>query len=166
MAAVVLPQSDLSGNGHKQRTCRDCGVTNATVRWYPNITTHCAECWKARVREHRAQNVEYYRAFDKARSMLPHRVEARELYRQTEAGKAAVCRAHRTYHARNPEKRRAHIAVGNAVRDGKLVKPTCCDRCHVECSAKRSLHAHHHDYAKPLEVEWLCGTCHRVEHRP
>lgn len=27
------------------------------------------------------------------------------------------------------------------------------------------LHGHHHDYAKPLEIEWLCVACHVAEHR-
>ena len=112
------------------------------------------------------KNIEHYKEYERQRAMLPHRVAAREAYQQTPEGKAAIRRAHSGYWRRCPERRRAHIAVGNAVRDGRLVKPTSCERCGVECSAKRSLHAHHHNYGRPLEVEWLCGTCHRLEHRP
>jgi len=32
------------------------------------------------------------------------------------------------------------------------------------CGAMKS-EAHHEDYSKPLEVTWLCRTCHKAEHR-
>lgn len=64
------------------------------------------------------------------------------------------------YIARNPEKRAAHIAVGNAVRDGKLVKPKSCPKCGRETL----IIGHHSDYSQPLDVEWMCGKCHRAEH--
>lgn len=64
------------------------------------------------------------------------------------------------YIARNPEKRAAHIAVGNAVRDGKLVKPKECPKCGRETR----IIGHHSDYSEPLKVEWMCGKCHRAEH--
>jgi hypothetical protein len=60
---------------------------------------------------------------------------------------------------RNPEKRRAQIAVNNAVRDGRLTKGAC-----EVCGATDS-HGHHDDYSKPLEVRWLCAKHHAEEHR-
>lgn len=52
----------------------------------------------------------------------------------------------------------AHLKVREAVRLGKLERPDRCNRC--DGKAKRSLHAHHEDYSKPLAVEWLCEKCH------
>lgn len=60
----------------------------------------------------------------------------------------------------NVLKHRAHQAVWRGLRYGRLVRPEACERCG---SAHRRLEAHHHDYAKPLDVEWLCPSCHRRE---
>ena len=66
---------------------------------------------------------------------------------------------YRNYRARNREKVEAHNAVHKAVRNGTLVKKPC-ERCGYPDSQ-----AHHADYSKQLEVEWLCHVCHRMEHR-
>lgn len=61
--------------------------------------------------------------------------------------------------SRNPEKRKAHIATNNAIRDGKL-KRLPCELCHVD-----KAQAHHADYRKPLEVRWFCAECHAMIHK-
>lgn len=53
-------------------------------------------------------------------------------------------------------KRAAH-KVWYAIKTGKLVRPDACSRCGKECRPE----AAHHDYAKPLDVIWLCRSCHR-----
>ena len=58
------------------------------------------------------------------------------------------------------EKHRARAAVSNAVRDGRLHKSAACSRCGQTCP----LQAHHADYAKSLEVIWLCVSCHVWTH--
>jgi hypothetical protein len=58
---------------------------------------------------------------------------------------------------RNPDKRRARLVVAMRVYRGTLKRPEMCERCGIECKPD----AHHHDYTKPLDVEWLCGPCHR-----
>lgn len=57
-----------------------------------------------------------------------------------------------------PEKRKARIAVANALRDGRLEK----GRCKVCRSIETE--AHHGDYSKPLDVVWLCKKHHMVVH--
>lgn len=61
---------------------------------------------------------------------------------------------------KNPHQRKAHQHVMWAVKLGVLIKP---DECQV-CKIQDKLHAHHHDYSKPLEVEFLCYTCHMHKH--
>ncbi len=56
---------------------------------------------------------------------------------------------------RHPEKYKARAAVGNALRDGRLTKKPC------ENCGDPKVQAHHEDYARPLDVKWLCFKCHR-----
>ena len=59
-----------------------------------------------------------------------------------------------------PDQRRAQWAVYYALKKGELVRPDACPQCkrHVRVDA------HHVDYSKPLEVEWLCRRCHMRRH--
>lgn len=43
------------------------------------------------------------------------------------------------------------------LRDGVIVRPDKCSRCDT---AKGVIQGHHKDHSKPLDVEWLCSTCH------
>lgn len=61
---------------------------------------------------------------------------------------------------RNPESYVARNAVNNALRDGRLEKPSKCQNC----GSESSLHGHHYDYSKLLSVVWLCVACHRQHH--
>ena len=61
----------------------------------------------------------------------------------------------------NPEKVKAHNLLNWAVVSGKVIKPKKCDKCKEE----RRLSGHHLDYRKPLEVLWLCSSCHKEVHK-
>ncbi|HEC73154.1 MAG TPA: hypothetical protein ENI26_02140 [Methylophaga aminisulfidivorans] len=84
---------------------------------------------------------------------------ARREYARTEAGKQAATKAKVSYIQRNPTKRQAHNQVANALRDGRLEKQPC------EVCGEKEVHAHHDDYAKPLDVRWLCNKHHNEWHR-
>lgn len=60
---------------------------------------------------------------------------------------------------------KARRVVRNAIKAGRLVKPTSCENCHQAVVSRRLLHAHHADYSKPLAVSWLCAPCHGLQHR-
>lgn len=73
----------------------------------------------------------------------------------------AVVRSTKKYRARYPEKKLASGRLNDAIRYGKIIKPNVCSRC----GKGGDLDAHHADYSKPLEVEWLCRSCHVEEHK-
>jgi len=55
----------------------------------------------------------------------------------------------------------ANTKVATALRKGELVRPDVCEKC----AGSGDIDAHHPDYSKPLEVEWLCRKCHYQQHR-
>ena len=67
----------------------------------------------------------------------------------------------RKWKSRYPERRKAHSLVQGAIRKGLLTRPDRCDRCG---QTHELIEAHHHDYSKPLDVEWLCPHCHARAH--
>lgn len=60
---------------------------------------------------------------------------------------------------------KAREAVRRAVKDGVLLKPKACSKCSDEPEV-RKLHGHHEDYTRPLDVIWLCVSCHVNLHFP
>lgn len=54
----------------------------------------------------------------------------------------------------------ARHAVSVAIRNGELIRPLYCESCETQ----RAIHAHHPDYGKPLDVRWLCRSCHIEAH--
>lgn len=59
------------------------------------------------------------------------------------------------------ESHTARVVLYQALKAGKVVKPDNCERCSTD---KRKLEAHHPDYSKRLEVQWLCPPCHSLIH--
>jgi len=147
-----------------EKPCTKCGETKPMHEFYRHPYAKdgrqgkCKECTKADVRANRQAKLDYYQWYERQRANLPHRVEARKQYQQTEAGKQSLRRTRQRYVARNPIKRGAHHITGNAIRDGKLQKQPC------EVCGAEQVHAHHDDYAKPLEVRWLCPQHHQEWH--
>lgn len=82
----------------------------------------------------------------------------RAKHRQTEGFRVAQA----TRMARTPEQVTARTAVSNALKAGRLVRPTTCSRC----GGPRPQAHHHMGYAREhrLAVEWLCPKCHAAAH--
>jgi hypothetical protein len=90
----------------------------------------------------------------------------------------AATQHNRRWRTRNPEKRlelgarwwkkypkkmKAQHALNHAIKDGRIIRPGICERCG---NSSQVIEGHHFDYEKPLEVLWLCHSCHQEIHLP
>lgn len=146
------------------KVCSGCGSTKAEEQFYKHASmadgymSKCKECAKNDVRVNRERRSEHYQAYDAERSMSPQRMALREKYRRTPKGRAAARRAADKYQSENPERYKANYSANNAVKAGKLF-PLPCEEC-----GETKVHAHHDDYARPLNVRWLCAEHHKQWH--
>lgn len=133
------------------KTCFKCGENKPLTEFYKHKMmadghlNKCKVCAKKDVQEHRhGKGRERVLAYDRERAKQPHRIEAaKKIYAR--------------WKSNNPKRRAAQIAVGNAVRDGKLIPLPC-----FVCGEKGE--AHHPDYDRPLDVVWLCSQHHKQAH--
>ena len=72
----------------------------------------------------------------------------------------AILETRMRMNAKNPTQYSAHKVVEAALAAGEIVKPDHCMGCGRPGSETR-IGSHHHDYAKPLDVIWVCAKCHR-----
>lgn len=146
-----------------EKICKQCGARKGSSEFYAHaemkdgLLSRCIPCVLARVRKHRSVNVDKIREYDRARGRTQKRLDyQKKLGRERRSDRVKYGIAWRE---RNPEKRAAHILAGNAVRAGRLLKGVC------EVCKSKKVEAHHEDYAKPLEVKWLCRKHHAEIHR-
>jgi hypothetical protein len=90
---------------------------------------------------------------------LTHRDELAKLQRERYAKNpsAYLETSHRTH---TPESEWATYRLNYFLRKKRIVKSSTCQGC----DSRRKLEAHHEDYNKPLDVIWLCRSCHRLLH--
>ena len=155
-----------------QKDCTKCEQSKNLDNFYKHAKmkdghlNKCKECCKKDSVENRSKNTEYYREYDKVRYVLDPKVRERnERYAKTKNGKEKLKKLKQEWKERNPDKVKAYSVVSNSIRDEKLIKPEHCSCCGNK-TASINLHAHHHDYSKPLDITWLCITCHAFLHYP
>jgi hypothetical protein len=142
--------------------CRVCDFVKGRSAFYAGHIRRdgsagkCKECVKASVHANRHARLEYYREYDRQRGALEHRKQANRI-----RAAATPPRPAKQWREAHPEKYRAHVIVGNALRDGKLGRGVACEAC----GCAPPLEAHHDDYDKPLHVRWLCRDCHAAHHK-
>ena len=100
----------------------------------------CKDCNKSDVANHRLNNLDKIREYDRSRG---NRQDASYL---------------NEWRAKYPKKHKAHIMVNNHKKAGNLHQEPC-----EICGNEKSV-AHHDDYNKPLNVRWLCQSHHKQWH--
>lgn len=148
-----------------EKICFKCKEAKEVKEFYKHpgmkdgLLGKCKKCACNDSNSNRQKNYEYYISYDRKRANLPHRVKMRLAYAKTINGKKSHRVANDKWRKNNAEKRKAHDEVWKAYKEGRLKKMAC-----EICNTSSSIHAHHDDYSKPLEVRWLCSSHHRLHH--
>lgn len=142
----------------KKRCCR-CKEFKEPFEFYKQkakkdgLQTQCKICFKLyygdnveeikkRNKIYRDTNKEYYKNYKRE-------------YNKTEKGMSVQRLGQKRRKDMYPEKIVAVQYVNNAIRDGRLFRKPC-----EVCGSTYKIEAHHEDYLKPLEVNWLCKEHH------
>lgn len=116
---------------------------------------YCGQCKSTekliRIAKNKYKTVQYYLC-------RTCNTEKARKYRSTEYGASRARIAVYKSIAKYPERHQARMILNNAVKTGRIIRPSICSRC----SAETIVEAHHTDYTQPLNVVWLCRDCHTV----
>jgi hypothetical protein len=135
------------------KKCKECGIEKELSDFWKNkrmtsgYFNKCKICSKREKDKYAAEHVDEMRATRSRYSKLSYKTGRKG-------------RDNKIYKLNNPLVVKAHSAVRYAVRMGKIIKPKNCSTCNEETS----LHGHHNDYTKLLDVIWLCPSCHGQLH--
>ncbi len=132
---------------NNQRICTTCKTIKpfSDFNWDSRFNlpfSRCKPCYNKKCKDYRESK------------------QGKENYRKwvTTTGKQVRNKAMAKWRSLNSNKRKAHTAVSNALRDKKIFKLPCkqCNNLIVE--------AHHHSYEKEnwLNVTWLCKKHHTI----
>ena len=136
------------------KQCRECEQVLPFSEFYAHSRmadgrlNYCKLCVKSRISRKRWENIEKERERDRER----HRASSKRQKRLRDFSR--LSRLDQT-------KNKAWQITSNAIRDGKLIRPNECSQCDAACKPE----AHHPDYSRPLDVIWLCRSCHCRLHR-
>ena len=129
------------------KLCPECNLILPLTSFYNDkskklgVGSYCKHCYRIRDKErHPNRHKDYYKN------------------NQERIDKKA-----KLYHEAHEKMTKAQWKLKSAVQSGKIIKPNKCEECGIEGQV---LDGHHDDYSKPLEVIWLCRTCHKnIEER-
>lgn len=141
------------------KACKGCGIKKGKGDFYDH-QDFCKVCYIANVSDWRKRNphkIKEYRERSKERQRIYYRKWYAEHGRCRRLDYAECIKS---WISSNPEAVRARQIIANEIEGGRLQRPVICSKCERECR----LHAHHKDYTKPLEIQWLCPSCHKLLH--
>lgn len=140
-----------------------CPKCPSKIRTKNNRAKYCSDkcrllgkrdSWNKFAQSHRKEKRDYHKNwYEKNKDRRTAQIKK---YQSSPAGKKATQINGQRMRAKYPEKKQAREEVLKALRKGILTKKPC-----EVCSNPKS-EAHHKDYSKPLEVEWLCRPHHKI----
>lgn len=147
------------------KPCISCGEIKPLEAFYRHSRmadgrlNKCAECSRAYQAQYREASSTYIRAYDRERNKTEDRRKKREAYRRSENYKSRLAKWKAKWAGMNRQKTWCHQQVASAIKRGDIAPEPC-----FFCQSEDRLQAHHPNYDKPLDVFWLCVTCHNKLH--
>jgi hypothetical protein len=141
-----------------------CGE-NRSSEFYKSNKSKCKKCVIAVVNKRRSENIDKIREYDRNRPNAKERViqnqERIDRYKTENPKKYKQIHQQKIEWAkRNRHKRNAQQKLSRALLNGTVLRPDRCELCD-----DTKVQAHHPNYSKPLDVIWLCASCHSEEHK-
>ena len=161
----MIVQSDV-------KRCPKCGEIKCRSKFHrrqrakDGLQSYCKDCDKITTLAQRAtpEGLEYVRQWRQTESGK----KSTRAYLESDAGRKTHCINAAKHRAEHSDKAKARSILSNAVIAGSVIRPLNCSVCGIEPLPMRdgrsALQAHHHDYTKPLDVQWLCSPCHKDLH--
>lgn len=146
------------------KVCSSCNRELPVSSFHKHATSsdglqcYCKKCRLFEQREYRRTQAGKERDLRYERS--DKKVLVWKRYRKSKRGREVSSKTNRLYYRKNIEKMSARNKLRYAVHSGKIVPPSECNMCHET----RRVVAHHTDYSKPYDVQWLCVVCHKMIH--
>lgn len=119
-------------------------------------TDYCSRCHRKNVpliKHARNKTTQYYYCRDCNAARMRN-------YYNSYNGKNNIVNASKRMATKYPIKQKARGMVNYAVKSGRLNKPAQCE----VCLSEGRIEGHHMDYNRPLDVVWLCTSCHADYH--
>ena len=157
------------------KVCFKCGIMKPLEAFYKHskmkdgYLNKCKDCTKEDVASHKELNKDKIQEYDRNRPNHKERIKANKArmnrLKASDPDKyhKQTVESNKKWYSDNPLKRKAHSAVSNAIRDGKLQKLSVCENC----GDSYKVQAHHESYEEVdwLNVVWLCDQCHKDRHK-
>lgn len=150
------------------KKCFKCGEVKDLSEFYKHSAMadgylgKCKQCARIDAINVRNAKLEKYRAYDRYRyENQPQRKEALQIRSKTEKQRLIKKIACNKYYYNNIIKNHSRAITKYALSCGRLIR---ADKCEF-CGSTQYIQGHHEDYEHPMQITWLCRTCHANRHK-
>ena len=153
-----------SNDMKSEKRCSKCMVTKPIEMFSRNKSrrdgrsSRCRACSADDRRKFKEKNLSYIpKTIQPADPKMERKREQSRRYYADH--REEIAKKRKTAYMNNPKKMKARDIAKHALWSGKIRQRPC-----AVCGATNQIDAHHDDYSKPLEVIWLCRSCHLKLH--